>query len=31
VIEHDDERPESEEREQDFADQGRGTLTFALT
>jgi hypothetical protein len=30
VVEDDDERPESEEREQDFADHGRGTLTFAL-
>ena len=30
VVEDDDEWPESEEREQDFADHGRGTLTFAL-
>ena len=31
VIEDHDERPECEKGEQDFADQGRGTLTFALT
>jgi hypothetical protein len=31
VVEHDDEGAESQEGEEDFADHGRGTLTFAST
>ena len=30
MVEHHDERPETEEGEEDFANHGRGTLTFAF-
>jgi hypothetical protein len=31
AVEDDHERPEREESEEDFADHGRGTLTFVFT